>query len=120
MVVKVLFVDDDEYILTAYQRMLRNTGFDCFFLSAAGLIWQQSWLDQINIVVADQQMPGLSGTELLTQLAQRHPQIKRVLISGDLHSACRQQGALLYHATLAKPCSKASLLQCLTQLSETL
>ena len=118
--VKVLFVDDDEYILTAYQRMLRNTGFDCFFLSAAGLIWQQSRLDQINIVVADQQMPGLSGTELLTQLAQRHPQIKRVLISGDLYSACRHQEAMLFHATLEKPCSKASVLQCLTGLSELL
>ena len=118
--VKVLFVDDDKYILTAYQRMLRNTEFDCVFLSSPELIWQQPGLEKLDIVVADHHMPGLNGTELLEQLAQRHPKIKRVLISGDLYSACRHQGALLFHATLEKPCSKASVLQCLTQLSETL
>ncbi|HEY9042513.1 MAG TPA: response regulator [Rheinheimera sp.] len=117
MMVKVLFVDDDEYILTAYQRMLRNTGFDCIFLSTPELIWQQPELDQLDIVVADHHMPGLNGTELLEQLAKRYPKIKRVLISGDLYSACRYQGAMLYHATLEKPCSKASVLQCLTELS---
>ncbi len=115
--VKVLFVDDDEYILTAYQRMLRNTEFDCVFLSSPELIWQQPELEKLDIVVADHYMPGLNGTELLEQLAQRYPKIKRVLSSGDLYSACRYQGAMLFHATLEKPCSKETVLQCLTGLS---
>ena len=115
--VKVLFVDDDEYILTAYQRMLRNSEFDCVFLSSPALIWQLPGLEKLDIVVADHHMPGVNGTELLEQLAQRYPKIKRVLISGDLYSACRHQEAMLFHATLEKPCSKASVLQCLTGLS---
>ena len=118
--VKVLFVDDDEYILTAYQRMLRNSEFDCVFLSSPELIWQLPELEKLDIVVADHYMPGLSGSDLLAQLAKRYPKIKRVLISGDLYSACRHQEAMLFHATLEKPCSKASVLQCLTGLSELL
>lgn len=118
--VKVLFVDDDEYILNAYQRMLRNSGVDCVFLSSPELIWQQPGLEKLDIVVADHFMPGLNGSELLTQLAKRYPKIKRVLISGDIYTVCRQQETLLFHATLDKPCGKETLLQCLTMLSEQL
>ena len=117
MKVRVLFVDDDEYVLHAYQRMLRNSDIDCSVLSDPVLIWQLPDLAAIDIVVADQQMPKLSGIELLQQLSQRYPAIKRVLISGDLNPGYLQQGGLLLHATLHKPCSKVSLLQCLAQLS---
>ena len=115
--VRVLFVDDDQFILNAYQRMLRHSSFDCTFLSEPSLVWQQPGLDSIHIVIADQQMPGLTGTELLQLLAQKHPAIKRVLISGDLNLAYRHLGSVQLDATLKKPCSKAGLLQCLTQLS---
>lgn len=117
MKVRVLFVDDDEYVLHAYQRMLHNSDFECHVLSEPVMIWQWPGLAATDIVVADQQMPKLSGIELLQQLSQRYPAIKRVLISGDLNSVYPQQSALLLHATLHKPCSKVSLLQCLAQLS---
>ena len=120
MKVRAVFIDDDQYMLTAYQRMLRHTEFDCVFLTEPTAIWQLAGLDEVDIVLADQQMSLLSGIELLTQLARQYPAIKRVLISGDLNFAYRQLGVLQLDAALEKPVSKTLLLQCLTQLSRTL
>ncbi|HEX5793207.1 MAG TPA: response regulator [Rheinheimera sp.] len=111
---KVLFIDDDAYILSAYQRMLHSSPYQCSYLQQPTDLWQLLEFQPFDIVLADQQMPGITGTELLWQLQQRYPAIKRVLISGDLSFALKQQSPeLTLNATLSKPCSKAALLECL-------
>ena len=35
-----------------------------------------------NLVLTDQKMPGASGLELLAQVAARHPEVARLLITG--------------------------------------
>ncbi|MDP2715762.1 response regulator [Rheinheimera sp.] len=117
----VLFIDDDAFILSAYQRMLRGTVYQGFYLQQPEQLWQQDYLNllqnSLQIVLVDQHMPRISGTELLLQLQHDYPGIKRVLISGDLQSALRQQPTvLILDATLAKPCSKVALLECLQRL----
>ncbi|MGP9801274.1 response regulator [Rheinheimera sp. NSM] len=114
----VLFIDDDAFILNAYQRMLRGTVYQGFYLQQPEQLWQQAYLSSLQIVLADQQMPRISGTELLLQLQHDYPAIQRVLISGDLQSALSQQATgLTLHASLEKPCSKAALVECLQRLS---
>lgn len=115
---KVLFVDDDAFILSAYQRMLRGTAYHGFYLQQPEQLWQQSYLDSVQIALVDQQMPRISGTELLLQLQHDYPAIQRVLISGDLQLALSQQATgLTLHACLTKPCSKIALLECLQRFS---
>lgn len=115
---KLLFIDDDAFILSAYQRMLRGTGYQGFYLQQPELLWQQAYLDSVQIALVDQQMPRIRGTELLLQLQQDYPAIQRVLISGDLQLALSQQATgLTLHASLTKPCSKVVLLDCLQRLS---
>ncbi|HEY0924949.1 response regulator [Rheinheimera pacifica] len=114
----ILFIDDDAFILSAYQRMLRGSVYQAFYLQQPAQLWQQAYLTSLTIVLADQQMPGITGTELLLQLQHNHPAIKRVLISGDLTLAITQLAPeLTLDAALAKPCSKVALLDCLQRLS---
>lgn len=114
---KVLMIDDDAFILSAYQRMLRNSSFECSYLQQPEQVWQMPDLPLFDVVIADQQMPGLTGSELLLQLQQHYPLIKRVLISGDLDLALKQLAPeLTLSATLPKPCSKPVLLECLQGL----
>jgi DNA-binding NtrC family response regulator len=114
----ILFIDDDAFILSAYQRMLRGSVYQAFYLQQPAQLWQQADLTSLTIVLADQQMPGITGTELLLQLQQSHPAIKRVLISGDLTLAIKQLAPeLALDAALPKPCSKAALLDCLQRLN---
>lgn len=111
---KLLFVDDDAFVLSAYQRMLHKSADQCHFLQWPQQIWTVPELENIDIVFIDQQMPAVTGTELLWQLQQRFPAIKRVLISGDVSLALQQKPAdLLLHVTLAKPCSKTDLTNCI-------
>ncbi|MBU1311863.1 MAG: response regulator [Gammaproteobacteria bacterium] len=115
---KLLFIDDDAFILRAYQRMLRGTAYQGFYLQQPEQLWQQAYLDSVQIALVDQQMPRISGTELLLQLQHDYPAIQRVLISGDLQLALSQQATVLtLHASLTKPCSKVALLDCLQRLS---
>lgn len=111
----VLFVDDEPFLLDAYLRMLRNSAFQCHTMAnSQEVLWYLSQ-HTIDIVVADQQMPQLSGIALLADLKQQFPTIKRVLISGNLN-LLEQRSAVWLDAVLEKPCSKAVMLACLQSL----
>jgi DNA-binding NtrC family response regulator len=114
---KLVFVDDDLAVLSAYQRMLRPSGYHCEFLSEPATLLQTADLTDVRLLLVDQRMPKLSGTQLLTALHGRFPLMKRVLISGDIVGAKAELAeAVTLHAVLAKPCSKVALLQCIDRL----
>ncbi|SNY51417.1 Response regulator receiver domain-containing protein [Arsukibacterium tuosuense] len=116
--IKLLFVDDDAFVLSAYRRMLHNSGHQCVFLSFPEQVWTTSELANVDIAFIDQQMPGITGSMLLFQLQQRFPLIKRVLMSGDVDVALQQLVTeQKLDAVLAKPCSKTALIQCIDKLS---
>lgn len=111
----VLFVDDEPFVLDAYLRMLRNSAFQCHTMANSQEVLLYLGQNTIDIVVADQQMPQLSGIALLADVKQRFPAIRRVLISGNL-SLVEQSAANRLDAVLEKPCSKAVMLACLQSL----
>lgn len=111
----VLFVDDEPFILDAYKRMLRNSDIQCHTLVNSQEVEWFLCQNTIDIVVADQQMPVLSGSDLLADLKKRFPKIKRVLISGNLN-LLEQTTTDGLDALLEKPCSRAMMLACLQSL----
>lgn len=114
LMLKLLFVDDDAFILSAYQRMLHKTPYQCHFLQWPEQLFTLPALADFDIAFIDQHMPGVTGNQLLLQLQLRYPAIKRVLVSGDVARALQQKPPeLLLAATLAKPCSKTNLIQCI-------
>ena len=58
----------------------------------------------VDVILSDHKMPGMSGLELLGEVAQRHPATTRLLITGwtaDVTSAdCASVGI---HAVIPKP-----------------
>lgn len=86
--VRVLFVDDEERILRTLSMQFRRryqvlTESDPYKVMA--LLARQT----VDIVVSDQRMPGMTGSELLEQIQQAHPQTLRILLTGysDLQAA---------------------------------
>lgn len=78
----LLLVDDETAIRSALIRMLRADGYR--ILSAAS---GQEGLDllavnQIQVIIADQRMPGMSGTEFLSRVKELHPDTVRMILSG--------------------------------------
>lgn len=77
----VLFVDDEASNRQAFQSMFRR---DFKVIVAADL--QEAWSElerhAVHVVIADQRMPGMTGSELLHLVRERHPHVRRMLMTG--------------------------------------
>ncbi len=109
---KVLFVDDEPYILDTYLRMLRGLAFECIVLYDSTRVFELPYLKEIDIIVVDQQMPEITGSEILLEMKLRFPNIKRLLISGDTFNLQDSYCDFI----LQKPLTKLDLINCLSSL----
>jgi FixJ family two-component response regulator len=87
----VHIVDDDRSFLTATSRLLRASGFSVQTFASASEFLAQRYNDAPGCVVADLQMPGISGLDLHSALAQTsNPQPILFLTGhGDIPSTVR-------------------------------
>ncbi len=76
----VLVVDDEPMSLQALRRVLEE---DFTVLTADNVADAEKVLSEIpvQVVVSDQRMPGISGTEFLTKVRQQWPDVIRLIIS---------------------------------------
>jgi diguanylate cyclase (GGDEF)-like protein/PAS domain S-box-containing protein len=78
----LLIVDDEPHVLAALQRMLDNEGY--LVLAAAdgreGLEFLAK--NQVQVILSDQRMPGMSGTEFFQRVKELHPDTVRMILSG--------------------------------------
>jgi len=79
-----LFIDDEPSTCSAVKRMARIFGVNVqtanSALSAISMIEHDP--DQFFLILTDEIMPGMSGSDLLIEVRERWPHIKRGLISG--------------------------------------
>jgi response regulator RpfG family c-di-GMP phosphodiesterase len=78
----VLFVDDEEHILSALQRLFRKEGYHLITAPGGQEALELMGRHQVVLVVSDQRMPGMSGAELLQQVRERYPDTQRVILTG--------------------------------------
>ena len=78
----VLVVDDDAATLSALRRALRSETYT--LLSTDDPFKALEWVKsrEIGVVIADEIMPGLLGTELLAAVRQSSPDTATVLLTG--------------------------------------
>jgi response regulator RpfG family c-di-GMP phosphodiesterase len=112
---KILFVDDEENVLSAYTRVLRKR----FQLTTAsgGL----EALDRIQnegpfaVVISDMRMPGMDGVQLLGRIKELAPDTVRVMLTGNADQQTAMdavnEGAIFRFLT--KPCDPEKLAQTL-------
>ena len=78
---RVLFVDDEERILTALRAMFRSH-YHVFTAENGTLALEFVKRFGIHVVVSDQRMPGMAGVELLRQVKEAAPATVRILLTG--------------------------------------
>jgi DNA-binding NtrC family response regulator len=106
----VLIVDDEVRILTAMCRTLRREGYE--ILTAEGPDEALAIVDEreIDLILSDQRMPGMRGTELLEEVGRRRPTAVRILITGWTEEVGADQLADLgVQGPLSKPWDDAEL-----------
>jgi response regulator RpfG family c-di-GMP phosphodiesterase len=76
----VLYIDDERPNLQAFHAAFR-TGFKVLLAHSVNEAWELLKAHDVHVVIADQRMPGLTGSEVLAQIRQRYPQVRRMLIT---------------------------------------
>lgn len=76
----ILIVDDEEEILKVLTKILE--GHYVIKTASSGAEALSMIDDQIQIVLADQRMPQMTGSELFKIIRKEHPQIVRILMTG--------------------------------------
>jgi len=78
----VLIVDDEIRILAALQRSLRREGWEILTAEGPDEALRILAEREVDLVLSDHKMPGMSGSELLREVSTRWPRVTRVLITG--------------------------------------
>lgn len=114
----LLLVDDEPLILRALSRMLRREGLH--ILSAASAVEALVLLAKhpVQVVLSDQIMPGMRGTELLGQVRQRYPDVMRLMLSGYTERGTAEDATEhgLIHHFVCKPWDDIQLRDLLQQV----
>jgi two-component system, probable response regulator PhcQ len=107
----VLLVDDDVNLLAALQRALRREPYDVLGADGPERAFAVLASRPIAVVVSDESMPGMSGTEFLAGVHTAYPDTIRIVLTGhaSLEVAIRSinQGAV--YRFLTKPCHPTEL-----------
>jgi signal transduction histidine kinase len=108
---RILVVDDEPRGVELLARCLRRLG-EVHTAGSGAEGWEIARREPLDLVISDQRMPGMSGVELLTRIAERSPDTGRVLITGytDLDSTIEAINRGRVHAYLTKPCPPDQLL----------
>jgi CheY-like chemotaxis protein len=78
----VLFVDDEEIVLTVGSLMLQKLGCNVLTANRGQEAIDIFKKNEVDFVVLDMQMPGMSGYEIYHQLKEIQPKVKILLASG--------------------------------------
>jgi CheY-like chemotaxis protein len=78
----VLFVDDEEMVLTVGSLMLQKLGCNVLIANRGQEAIDIFKKNEVDFVVLDMQMPGMSGYEIYHQLKEIQPKVKILLASG--------------------------------------
>ncbi len=79
---KVLFVDDEPHILDGMKRVLHHEPYEILTATSG-----EEGLDilsntAVDVVIADQEMPGMSGTKFLQRVRKDYPDAVRFILTG--------------------------------------
>jgi len=78
----LLIVDDERPILTALQRMLADEGYRIFTAASAGEGLEILARNVVQVILSDQRMPEMSGSEFLSRAKVLYPDTVRMILSG--------------------------------------
>jgi len=80
----ILVVDDEETVRESLASVLEREGYRVLLAESGddGLRLLKE-TPQIQLVISDNKMPGMTGIEFLKLVRERHPNVTRIMLTGD-------------------------------------
>jgi FixJ family two-component response regulator len=107
-------IDDDASVRAATNNLLRSHGYTVHTFASAAEFLQSAHLNDTSCVIADVQMPVMSGVELLTTMRAQGYRVPFIFITAfpddSIRARALKAGAICF---LAKPFAAPTLIKCL-------
>ena len=78
----LLIVDDDVNVLSSLHRLFRRDGYRILTAASPSEGFDLLALYPVQVIVCDQRMPGMNGTEFLSKVKDMYPDTIRIILSG--------------------------------------
>ena len=78
---RILFVDDEKRVLNSMRGLFRRD-YELFLTSEGAEAVRIAAENEIDVIVADQRMPGMTGIEVLGKVKEKSPRTVRILLTG--------------------------------------
>jgi len=108
---KILFIDDEPHVTAALKRALRHEPYDILSANSAEAGLEALAQHDISVVVSDQQMPGMCGSEFLAVVRKKYPSTIRIILTGkaSLEAAIQAINEGEVYRYFTKPCNAVEL-----------
>jgi len=113
----VLFVDDQPEVTAALESAFHKKPFKVYTANSASGALDLLSRVSIDVVISDEQMPVMSGSQFLTIVRRDYPSATRIILSGQANfkatlAAINEARA---HHFLVKPCPSDDIAQCIAK-----
>jgi diguanylate cyclase (GGDEF)-like protein/PAS domain S-box-containing protein len=78
----LLIVDDDVNVLASLHRLFRRDGYQILTAASPTEAFELLALHAVQVIVCDQRMPAMSGTEFLSKVKEMYADTIRIILSG--------------------------------------
>jgi FixJ family two-component response regulator len=115
----IAIVDDDEFFRGSMRRLMQSLGFTVEAFPSAAVFLASRRLDNTTCLIADIQMPGMTGVELNARLIEAGHKIPTILVTAYPDEVTRaralKDGVVCY---LRKPFDDSDLMDCIRKAVE--
>ncbi|MFZ0927936.1 MAG: response regulator [Syntrophobacteraceae bacterium] len=110
----VLLVDDDPLVLDGLKRALHKEAYEALSAVSADEAFKILSCKKVDVVVSDEMMPGMLGSDFLSVVCNKYPETIRIILTGhpSLDTALRSINKGHVYRFLIKPCNGVEL--CIT------
>lgn len=108
---RILFVDDEPHLLAGLKRVLRSrrNEWDISFAQSGTEALKLLATSSFDVILTDFRMSGMNGLKLLKEVKVRHPQIVRIIFSGEVDQELIMASVQVAHQFISKPCKAETL-----------
>lgn len=112
----VLLVDDEPNFLNSMVRSLRREDFILYTANSGQDALALLQENRIDVIVTDEMMPGMHGSDLISIVREQYPDIMCILLTGfaSLDAALKAINNGEVYRFLTKPCEVADLAMTIT------
>ncbi|MBI3284831.1 MAG: EAL domain-containing protein [Burkholderiales bacterium] len=101
----LLLVDDELHVLSALERLLSRDGYRLLTADSGARALEILAAEPVQVILSDQRMPEMSGTDFLSRAKEMYPDTVRILLTGyaDIESVTRAVNDGAVYKFLYKP-----------------